>query len=74
MDSNKPVEQCISAAPKGLKPEPPEGSCYFYIERKKRYCRFKPAKNSNYCAEHVTIFEVKYMKTTKSSDIKKKIL
>ena len=54
----------MDAAPKSenkptvSKPVPPEGSCHFFIERKKRFCRFKPGKDSNYCAEHVTSFEV----------------
>ena len=40
------------------KPAPIEGSCHFFIERKKRYCRFRPAKESNFCAEHRTAFQV----------------
>ena len=40
------------------KPAPIEGSCHFFVERKKRYCRFRPAKESNFCAEHRTAFQV----------------
>ncbi|WAR22789.1 TRM13-like protein [Mya arenaria] len=38
-------------------PEPPVGSCHFFVKRKRRYCRFTRAKDSNYCAEHATIFD-----------------
>lgn len=40
------------------RPEAPDGSCHFFVERKRRYCRFTPAKGSNYCAEHATIYDV----------------
>ena len=50
MDSGKSEEQ--------TRPPVPEGSCHFFIERKKRYCRFKPAKDSSFCAEHATTFQV----------------
>lgn len=40
------------------RPEPPDGSCHFFVERKRRYCRFTPAKGSDYCAEHATIYDV----------------
>ena len=46
------------SAAAGTKPAPIEGSCHFFIERKKRYCRFRPAKESNFCAEHRTAFQV----------------
>ena len=51
---SKPVES--AAAPS--KPAPIEGSCHFFVERKKRYCRFRSAKESNFCAEHRTAFQV----------------
>ncbi|KAL4236979.1 tRNA:m(4)X modification enzyme TRM13 [Mactra antiquata] len=41
-----------------IRPDPPEGSCHFYVERKKRYCRFHPAKDVKYCAEHASVFGV----------------
>ncbi|KAL5022474.1 hypothetical protein ScPMuIL_001629, partial [Solemya velum] len=33
----------------------PEGSCRFYLERKRRYCRFRPGSGQAYCAEHASI-------------------
>lgn len=41
-----------------IKPEPPEGGCHFFVDRKRRYCRFKPTKDSTYCAEHASVFGV----------------
>jgi hypothetical protein len=42
-----------------IKPEPPEGGCHFFVDRKRRYCRFKPTKDSTYCAEHASVFGVR---------------
>ena len=50
--------KCEESAAAPSKPAPIEGSCHFFIERKKRYCRFRPAKESNFCAEHRTAFQV----------------
>jgi len=41
------------------RPDPPEGSCHFFVERKRRYCRFTPAKGVLYCAEHASLFGVR---------------
>ncbi|KAK3612674.1 hypothetical protein CHS0354_042200 [Potamilus streckersoni] len=40
------------------KPIPIQGKCYFYIDRKKRFCRFTQMKNADYCAEHATVMGV----------------
>ncbi|XP_052274218.1 tRNA:m(4)X modification enzyme TRM13 homolog isoform X2 [Dreissena polymorpha] len=40
------------------KPDPPANSCHFFVERKRRYCRFHLAKGSNYCAEHAAVLGV----------------
>jgi len=40
------------------RPDPPENSCNFFVQRKHRYCRFTPAKDTKYCAEHATLFGV----------------
>ncbi len=34
------------------KSDPIEGRCMFYLERKRRYCRTVPGKDSKYCVEH----------------------
>ncbi|KAJ8316633.1 hypothetical protein KUTeg_005827 [Tegillarca granosa] len=41
----------------GNKPVP-DGSCAFYLERKRRYCRFQPHVGQKYCAEHAGLLGV----------------
>ncbi|XP_060553162.1 tRNA:m(4)X modification enzyme TRM13 homolog [Ruditapes philippinarum] len=50
--------QVMSEKKPFVKPEPPEGGCHFFVDRKRRYCRFKPTKDSTYCAEHASVFGV----------------
>jgi len=33
-------------------------SCKFYLEKKKRHCRFQPKPGSNYCVEHACVLGV----------------
>lgn len=40
----------------------PEGSCAFYLERKRRYCRFQPHAGQQYCAEHAGLLGVELEK------------
>lgn len=45
----------------GNKPVP-DGSCAFYLERKRRYCRFQPHVGQKYCAEHAGLLGVELEK------------
>ncbi|XP_060082028.1 tRNA:m(4)X modification enzyme TRM13 homolog [Ylistrum balloti] len=40
------------------KADVPKGSCAFFLERKARYCRFKPNQGQLYCAEHAGLLGV----------------
>lgn len=40
------------------KADVPEGSCAFFIERKARYCRFRPNQGQRYCAEHAGLLGI----------------
>ncbi len=41
-----------SSSKSNKKSDPIEGRCMFYLERKRRYCRTVPGKDSKYCVEH----------------------
>mgnify|MGYP001803225467 CR=1 FL=1 len=34
-------------------PGPPEGVCKFYVEKKRRYCKFPPSKSEEFCIQHL---------------------
>jgi len=38
-------------AKNNIKP-PVEGRCGFFVKRKQRYCKMKPTKGNQFCAEH----------------------
>jgi len=48
----------MSDLSKDTSPVAPIGSCNFYIERKRRFCRFKPSDGQKYCAEHAGLLGV----------------
>jgi hypothetical protein len=38
--------------------QPDEGKCAFFLQKKKRYCRFRPTGNAKYCPEHAGVLGV----------------
>ncbi|KAK3091884.1 hypothetical protein FSP39_023437 [Pinctada imbricata] len=42
----------------GVNKTPPSGQCAFFLERKKRFCRFRPSVNEIYCAEHAGLLGI----------------
>mmetsp|Transcript_5421 Transcript_5421/g.15728 ORF Transcript_5421/g.15728 Transcript_5421/m.15728 type:complete len:99 (-) Transcript_5421:3018-3314(-) len=49
------MEERESKKPKKMgPPQPPENwdRCQFYVERKKRFCRQRPADGKKYCGNH----------------------